>query len=232
MSESAGSIFLTYLVDDDEAICASLSSLFEVRGLPLKVFSSAESFLAAMPCQRPACLLLDEQLPGMSGNQLLANLNRRGIDFPVILISAFADRGLAVSALRQGALTVLGKPIEGEELFAALDEAQKLETARLKEREEFEMHEAIFASLNPGELEVMRRIVAGEQNKSIAYDLGVSMRTIELRRHNIFRKLGVDGVAELVKRKLRYIDMRKRFGTELSPHDKAISVSPVEAKSA
>jgi FixJ family two-component response regulator len=230
MTEVVTENFVTYLVDDDEAIRSSLESLFEVRGQILRTFESAEAFLASMPCQRPACLLLDEHLPGMSGQKLLSRLQERGLDVPVVLISAFADRSLAVSALRTGALTVLGKPIDAVELFEAIDEAAAMECLRLKDRQEFDLYDAMFASLNPGELEVMKRIVAGEQNKAIAYDLTVSLRTVELRRHNIFRKLGVDGVADLVKRKIRYLELGRRFAPRstdpLGLHDDVASMVP------
>ena len=209
--------FVTYLIDDDAAVCESLASLFEVRGMMLKSFSSAECFMSALPHIRPGCLLLDEQLPGMSGNQLIVALQEVGFDAPVILISAFADHSMAVSALRRGALNVLAKPIDAAELFDSIDEAQKIEMGRLKERNEFELVCALFDSLNAGELEVMRRIVAGEQNKAIAYDMNVSLRTVELRRHNIFKKLGVDGVADLVKLKLRYAALKEVFAP--SAHD-------------
>jgi FixJ family two-component response regulator len=205
--------FMVYLVDDDSVVTESLKIFVQEQGFRARCFASAEEFLAAMPLPRPSCLLLDEQLPGMSGSQLLVTLADHSFDIPVVLISAFADRGMAVSALRQGALTVLSKPIANVDLVAALLEAQAKETQRLADRAEFERCAALFANLNPSELEVMRRIYAGEQNKAIAYDMGISLRTVELRRHNIFNKLAVDGVADLVKLKLRFSELRSRFGS-------------------
>jgi two-component system response regulator FixJ len=212
MMVSPAADFMVYLVDDDLVVTESLKAFVQEQGFRTRSFVSAEEFLAAMPLARPSCLLLDEQLPGMSGSQLLVTLADQSFDIPVILISAYADRGMAVSALRQGALTVLSKPISNADLDAALLEAQSKETQRLADRAEFQRCAALFTSLNPSEIEVMRRIFAGEQNKAIAYDMGISLRTVELRRHNIFNKLGVDGVADLVKLKLKFAELRSRFG--------------------
>lgn len=205
--------FLVLLVDDDVAVRESLTAFAEEQGFRTRSFVSAEEFLAAMPLVRPACLLLDEQLPGITGSQLIVSLSDQGFDVPVILISAFADRGMAVSALRQGALTVLAKPISDAELLAALLEAQTTEIHRLGDRAEYERCANLFASLNQSEVEVMRRIFAGELNKAIAYDMGISLRTVELRRHNIFQKLGIDGVADLVKLKIKFANLRGKFGS-------------------
>ena len=204
--------FMVYLVDDDLVVTESLKTLVQQQGFRVRSFVSAEEFLAALPLPRPSCLLLDEQLPGVSGSQLLVTLADQDFDIPVILISASADRGMAVSALRQGAITVLSKPITNAELDAVLLEAQTKEIQRLADRAEFQRCEALFTSLNPSEIEVMRRIFAGEQNKAIAYDMGISLRTVELRRHNIFNKLGVEGVADLVKLKIKFAELRSRFG--------------------
>ncbi len=190
---------ITYIIDDDPAILEALESLFGLHEFPVRTFSSAEEFLKGLPYPRPACVLVDERLGGMQGRELLEHLSRAGFDVPTILFSAFADTTLAVSAMKQGALTVLDKPLNETALFHAVREAEATEIETLKRNEKKENLRKRFEKLTEGEQQVMKRVVNGDANKAIAFDLKVSLRTVELRRHNVFKKLEVAGIAELVQ---------------------------------
>ena len=201
----AGSTECTvHVVDDDNAVLESLKALLLENGSTVICYSSAEEFLAACPIARPCCLILDERLSGMSGSSLLGVLKLRGFDAPAILLSAFADAPLAVAALKKGAINVLQKPVKIDVLLQTLSEAQIEEEKRQKEHEKRSRMQSLFKKLSQGEREVMNKIVAGHPNKVIASQLGLSVRTVELRRHNIFEKLEVAGVAELVKLSMDY----------------------------
>lgn len=201
----------TYIIDDDEKLLSSLEQLFKAHGRTVRLFRSAEDFLSGLPYPRPACVLVDERLPGLQGRELLESLPKRGFDVPAILFSGYADTSLAVSAMKMGAINVLDKPLDEASVFAAIAEAQRIEIGQLQERSAFEKLKSTFASLNDVEHHVLKRIVEGASNKVIAFEQGVSLRTVELRRHRVFSKLGVDSLASLVQLYIRYTKAIDKF---------------------
>jgi FixJ family two-component response regulator len=168
-------------------------------GLRAVEFPSAEDFLKAYTPSGPACLVTDVRMPGMSGLDLQSELQRRSITLPVVVITAFARTPLTVRAMQSGAVTMLDKPCNADELWDAIRKAlarDVAERARSERREE--LHRRV-ASLSPAERTVMHFVIEGTPNKTIASELDVSLRTVENRRHSVLQKMQAGSVAELVR---------------------------------
>lgn len=188
-----------YIVDDDPAARDSVASLVRAKGHPVEAFASAEDFIAYCTPETRGVVIADVRMPGMGGFDLLESLRSRRVLLPVIVITAFADVPTAVKAMHRGAVTFLEKPCREEELAAAIDEARQASeklAARKTFQAEFEQRKA---ELTPDELKVMERMVAGMPNKLIAAELDMGLRTVELRRANVLKKMKADSLAELVR---------------------------------
>jgi len=195
----AGSEAIIYIIDDDAAVRDSLASLISTMEMNAKTFSSAEEFLAAFDPSRHGCVVTDVRMLGMSGLDLQDHLSARGIEIPIIIVTAHADVRVAVRAMRGGAVILLEKPCRDQELWDAICEALALDA---KTRDKHARRDDILAraaKLTRGERQVMELLVAGKANKVMAKELGVSVRTVEARRQNIFKKLQVSSVAEVVQ---------------------------------
>jgi FixJ family two-component response regulator len=188
-----------YLVDDDPAVCDSLGLFLESAGYNVFQFNAASDLLEAVDERQRAVVILDHYLGDMSGIELQAELNDRGIACPVIFISGSGDIALSVQAMKAGAMDFLEKPVRNEDLLASLETAfarmhDLSETNDLKER----MQERC-GNLSEREREVMAYIVSGMHNARIAEHLGLSVRTIEVHRSNINKKMGTSSLVELVR---------------------------------
>ncbi len=190
---------IVYVVDDDEQACKAVLTLVKTMGLPAESFSSAEEFLEAYDGHRPACLVTDVRMLGMSGLELQEQLNKLGISISVVVLTAYANTNTTVRAMRNGALTLMEKPCDDDLLWESIRTGiatdqhnweQEQRTSDLRERLE---------TLTPKEREVLEYIVAGNANKVIANRLDVSVRTIENHRQKIFQKMKADSLAELVR---------------------------------
>jgi FixJ family two-component response regulator len=170
-------------------------------GVVVQSYQSAEEFLAAYSDQ-PGCIVTDYRLGGMNGIELQQELLHRGFGAPVIIVTAHARTSLAVRAMKAGALTVFDKPYEDDALWEAICEALAQDAERRKRQRESEEIRRRFDSLNAKEIAVLDLLVQGKQNKTMAQQLDVSLRTIENRRRSVFAKLGVGSVAELVTLKV------------------------------
>ena len=188
-----------FVVDDDELARMSVCALARSMGLRTESFSSAEEFLEQYQKGSPGCLVTDVRMLGMSGLQLQEKLQELNISLPVIVMTAHARVPMTVRAMKRGAVTLLEKPCEDNELWDAIREALAQDAATRQKFERREQYRRRLAELTPTEKEVMELVVAGEQNKVIANRLGVSIRTVEARRHEIYRKINIDSVAELVR---------------------------------
>jgi FixJ family two-component response regulator len=188
-----------FVVDDDEALRDSLRWLFESVGVPSRCFASAQEFLAEFNPDTPGCLVLDVRMPGMSGLQLQEHLTSRGIPIPIIVLTAHADVPMAVRAMKAGALDLLTKPCNTQELLDRVRYAIDQDDQRRKERNWATEIGARFALLTPRERQVMERVVSGKANKVIASELGVSTKTIEAHRTHIMEKTKAESVADLVR---------------------------------
>ncbi len=197
---------MVFVVDDDEAMRDSMQYLFESVNLPCKVFASAHDFLEFLDRRLTGCVLLDIRMPGMSGMELLENLNGQGIQVPVIVITGHGDVPLAVRAIKQGAFDFLQKPFAAQALldrvYAALESIKKSE---LKNRE-LDSLRSSFDALTNREKEIMELVVAGSPSKAIGMKLGISSKTVDIHRSSIMKKLNVRNIAELVQRRLALLD--------------------------
>jgi two-component system response regulator FixJ len=188
-----------FVVDDDEKARKSVCALVRSLGIQAEPFASAEEFLDGYVEGRPGCLVTDVRMLGMSGLELQDELNRRNIMLPVIVLTAYAKTSLTVRALKAGALTMLEKPHEDEDLWDAIRKALAEDAAGRADHQRRQEIRRRVATLLPSERKVMEMIVQGKPNKAVARQLDISVRTVENRRREIFAKLEADSVAELVR---------------------------------
>jgi two-component system response regulator FixJ len=188
-----------HIIDDDTAVRESLLALVQMKGLQAKAFSSAESFLTNLQPSDTGCVVCDVRMPGLTGLQLLEKMAERKSTLPVIIITAYADVPTAVRAMQAGAVTFLEKPAAEGDLIAAIQQALNLEQAQQALRRQKSDVENKLTTLTPDEIAVMRKMLEGLPNKRIASDLDIGLRTVELRRSNIMKKMGAGSLAELVR---------------------------------
>jgi two-component system, LuxR family, response regulator FixJ len=188
-----------FVVDDDESARKSVCALVRSLGLRAEAYSSAEEFLTRYAAGRPGCLVTDVRMVGMSGLDLQDRLIERGVRLPVIVLTGYPRTRSTVRAIKAGAVTLLEKPYDEDELWDAIRRALAQEAAGRAEVQRRREIQERAALLTPAEREVMDLIVQGKPNKLIAKQLNTSIRTIESRRHEVFTKMGVESVAELVR---------------------------------
>jgi two-component system response regulator FixJ len=192
---------LVYVVDDDEAVRDSLSALLEVKGFTVRAFGTALEFLAAAPTLRPGCLIADIRMPEMDGLALQQRLADPGSSFPLIVVTGHGDVPLAVRAMKAGAIDFIEKPFAAETILASTNAALQ----RLDQSEPDPLAGAAagrVAELTPREREVLDGLLAGLPNKSIAFDLAISPRTVEIHRARIMGKMAARSLSELVRMSL------------------------------
>ncbi len=188
-----------YIVDDDAASRRSVAALLEPMQVEVQAFELAEDFLAVYQGQRPACLVTDLRMRGMSGVELLEALRQRDYTLSVLVMTAYPDTRSTVRAMRGGAINLIEKPCNPQELWDAIQQGLREDALRFQQEQIQKDAQARIDRLNAGEMEVLTLLTAGKANKVIASQLDVSLRTVEARRAAIFEKLGVDSVAELMK---------------------------------
>ncbi len=196
MTEAQATVFI---VDDDEAVRDSLKMLMESVDLDTEVFASAHEFLQHFDDDRSGCLVLDIRMPGMSGLELQAVLNERHSMLPVIFITGHGDVPMAVQAIRGGAQDFIQKPFREQEL---LDRVQQVLAEDSRNRHVLHQKRDILerlSTLTPREREVLGLVVAGNANKVIAIDLGLSQRTVEIHRAHVMDKMQTKSLAHLVR---------------------------------
>jgi RNA polymerase sigma factor (sigma-70 family) len=196
-----------HVVDDDESLRTALLRLIAAAGFEARGYATAGDFLLQPPPESPGCLLLDVRMPGPSGLDLQAALQRQGIGLPVIFMTGYADVASSVRAMKAGAVDFLAKPLERAALFDALHRALARDSAQRLVGAEAQRLRACFESLKPREREVFDRIVAGRLNKQIAAELGISERTVKMQRAQVMAKLGAGSATELgrLAERLRYL---------------------------
>jgi two-component system response regulator FixJ len=188
-----------FIVDDNQDARESVSALVQSMGVRALTYPSAEAFLADFDETQSGCLVSDMRMLGMSGTELLEILRRAGHQLPMILVSGYITVSGVVQAMKTGAVNVLKKPYEQTELWDAISAAITQNTV---DRTDQAYHKAIadrFGLLSEPERQVLDFVSQGLANKVTARKLGVSVRTVEDRRRNVYKKLGVDSVASLIR---------------------------------
>ncbi|WP_343712190.1 response regulator transcription factor [Inquilinus sp.] len=191
---------LVLIVDDDEAIREALTDLLRSVGIEAKSFGSTRELLEAAPTDRPGCLILDVRLPGLSGLDLQAQLQRSGNTRPIIFMTGHGDIPMSVRAMKAGALDFLTKPFRDQDMLDAVTAAIDQDRAQRQDAAAAKQAAALAATLTPREAEVMAAVVKGLMNKQIAGQLGISEITVKLHRGNVMRKMEVRSVADLVRK--------------------------------
>jgi two-component system response regulator FixJ len=194
---------IVYVVDDDAAVRDSLKWLIESVGLRVQACASAQAFLDAYDRSSPGCLVLDVRLRGMSGLDLQADLARREIAVPTIIVTGHGDVAMAVRAMKMGAIDFIEKPFNDQELLERIQRAIDDDQTARRGGEEREQICALLATLSPREREVMDLLALGKANKEVADQLGLSTRTVEGHRARLMEKLSCTSLAELVRLSLR-----------------------------
>ena len=187
------------IVDDDQSFRTFLGRLVSTIGLKAILHASAEEFLAARPPDGPACLVLDVQMPGLSGLDLQRELVRTGHLLPIVFITGHGDIPMTVEAMKAGAVGFLSKPLRNQDLLDAVKEGINLDReARLRRAEIAELRKR-YESLTAREREVFALVVTGSLNKQIALQLGTTERTVKAHRGQMVQKMQADSVADLVR---------------------------------
>ncbi|MGZ9057895.1 MAG: response regulator transcription factor [Burkholderiaceae bacterium] len=188
---------LVHVVDDDESLRTALLRLLDAAGFEARGYASTGDFLLRLPEDLPGCLVLDVRLPGPSGLELQAALQRQGVTLPIIFLTGHADVASSVRAMKAGAVDFLEKPVERDALLGAIQSALARDTLRRAAHDADQGLCARFAALSPRERQVFDQIVAGKLNKQIAAELGIGERTVKAQRAQLMLKLGADSAAEL-----------------------------------
>jgi FixJ family two-component response regulator len=193
-STASASVFV---VDDDAEVRAAMQRLLKTVGLHAEAFASAKDFLQRSMPQGPSCLILDVRLPGMSGLDAQRKLVAAGINLPIIFITAHADVPLAVRAMKSGAVEFLTKPVRGQDLLDAVEQALQRDEVMRQEQKDVASLQERYATLTKREREVMGLLVSGMQAKIVASKLGMSEVTVAVHRGRLMRKMRAGSPVEL-----------------------------------
>jgi two-component system, LuxR family, response regulator FixJ len=198
-SSAAKVKLVVHVVDDDEAVRRSLALLLSSFGHATATYPSAEALLATLDRLTPGCVIVDIRMPGMDGLSLQEELTQRACKLPVVMVTGHGDVGLAVRAMKSGALDFIEKPYSDDDSLRAVNAA----LARLRDARELQAATDAAASrikcLTPRERDVLRLLVEGRPNKVIAHQLGISPRAVEIHRANVMEKLRCRSLAEAVR---------------------------------
>ncbi|MBB3764922.1 response regulator transcription factor [Sphingomicrobium lutaoense] len=191
--------FSVYIVDDDPAMRRSIAFLLDQQRRPSRSFESGEAFLREVDRLEPGCILLDIRMPGRDGLEIQKLLGEKGVRSPVVMITGHGDVAMAVKAMKEGAVDFLEKPFRSEALMNAIERAgQRLErhARHLHDAEEARL---LLNGLTPRERDVVAGLARGHPNKTIAYDLGISPRTVEVHRANLMEKLEARSLSDVLR---------------------------------
>jgi FixJ family two-component response regulator len=190
---------IVFVVDDDSSIREAIKNLVSLEGLRVETFGTAQDFLRSERPDLPGCVVLDVELPGLSGLDLQRELTAHGIKLPIVFITGYGDIPMSVRAMKAGAMEFLTKPFRDQDLLDAIHQAlERDHVARQHSREIAKLRER-FEALTSREREVMSMVVAGMLNKQIGFELGISEITVKIHRGRVMNKMGAQSVAELVR---------------------------------
>jgi FixJ family two-component response regulator len=188
-----------FVVDDDPIVLRALERMLRANDIPVETFASPSAFLERPFYDGIGCLLLDLRMPGLSGLDVQSEMSRKRIPMPIVFLSAQGDVPSTARAMREGAIDFLEKPIDEGQLLAAIDRARLMSAAQREQRDRERDAEERLARLTKREREVCDLVAAGMLNKQIAYELGMSEKTVKVHRGRLTRKLDVDSVPALVR---------------------------------
>lgn len=191
--------YTVHVVDDEEVVRKSLAFLLAMSGFTVRIHESATGFLAVAPTIRNSCLITDLRMPDMSGVELLRRLKSADLRIPSIVITGHGDVPMAVEAMKAGALDFIEKPFEDEQLIEAVKRAAAQLTETPDDLADTLGIQSRLNDLSDRERQVLSGVVAGLANKSIAYDLNISPRTVEAHRANVMAKMKAKSLPELVR---------------------------------
>lgn len=190
---------IVYVVDDDAAVRESLVWLLGSVGLRAVAFGAAADFLEAYEDSGPSCLVSDVRMPGISGLELQKALETRQIEMPIILMTAFGDVSTAVKAMKAGAVDFIEKPFSNQTMLDLIHGALKADADRRRAGSEAAEAAQMLARLTPQEHRVYKHVVAGRSNREIGAEMDISVKTVEVHRARVMRKLEAGSVADLVR---------------------------------
>jgi FixJ family two-component response regulator len=190
---------IVFVVDDDESVREALGSLIRSTGLGVETFASAQDFLARPPSGVPSCLVLDLQLPGLSGLDLQKRMAEANIQSPIVFITGHGSVPASVQAMKAGAVDFLSKPFADHDLLEAIKQAIERDRAARQREAQMARLRGRYQSLTPREREVMERVVAGLLNKQVAAELGTSEITVKIHRGRVMQKMQAATLTDLVR---------------------------------
>jgi FixJ family two-component response regulator len=202
---------IVYIVDDDVSVCRALKLLLESHGFEVEAFTRAAGFLAFRHPNKPSCLILDIQLPDISGFALQELMGCKGISIPIIFITGHGDIPMSVKGMKAGAIDFLPKPFTKNKLFDAIVQAIVKNKAQIKEQTVISKIKRRIRTLSPRELEVFRLVAKGMLSKQIARKRGISLQTIKIHRSRVMQKMKAKTVTELIR-------FAQKCGTTLPEH--------------
>lgn len=188
-----------YVVDDDASVRKSVGRLLRTAGYQVEAFASADEFLAHLPPNEPACLLLDLQMPGRNGLELQDALLAARQPIPIVFVTGHGDVVTSVRAMKGGAVDFLTKPYSPEDLLEAVQRAMTKDKRDRRERAQLSELENRARALTPREADVLRLVVRGLLNKQVAAELGISEKTVKVHRARVMHKMRADSMADLVR---------------------------------
>jgi len=187
------------IVDDDPSVQRGLQRLIRSAGWKAETFASAQEFLARSRAQSPNCVLLDLQLPGLSGLDLQKRMAEVGLEIPIVFLTGHGNIPASVQAMKAGAVQFLTKPVDEQELLQAIEEAVERDRRIRQERVQMSELRDRYESLTAREREVMQQVISGLLNKQIAAELHITEDTVKFHRGHIMRKMRADSLADLVR---------------------------------
>jgi two-component system response regulator FixJ len=190
---------VVHLIDDDEAVRRALAFLLGTAGLAVRIYESASVFLEKCQSPQEGCIVSDVRMPGIDGLELLRQLKQRGAAIPVIIMTGHADVPLAVRAMREGAVDFIEKPFADDVLLSAIEAALHRRKTMDRMEDDLAPIRLRLTKLSGREKQVLNGLLAGHPNKTIAYDLGLSPRTVEVHRANLMTKMAASSLSELVR---------------------------------
>lgn len=190
---------VVFIVDDDPSVRKALGRILSANGLETATYGSGDEFLACFDPDAPGCLVLDLEMPGLGGLELQHTLHERGASLPVLFVSGRGSIRTSVSAMKEGAVDFLTKPVDAEVLLACVKQAMDRDQSARATKHECQRIERRFATLTPREREVLPYVLSGRLSKQIASELSIVEKTVKVHRSRIMHKLETRSVAELVR---------------------------------